>query len=81
MATRHLFRITIHCDDRPEPIDAGAVEFAGEDYDAFDSPQARAALIADGRLQLGPDFVMVNDAIVPIDRVDRVTISLEQKSQ
>lgn len=78
---RHLFRITIHRDDRPEPVDAGTIEFQGEDYDEFDSPQAREALIADGRLKLGPDFVMVNDAIVPVGRVDRVTVSLEQKSR
>lgn len=81
MATRHLFRITIHRDDRPEPVDAGTVEFHGQDYDTFDSPQARAALVADGRLQLGPQFVQVNDVIVPVERVDRVVVSLEQKSQ
>ena len=79
--TRHLFRITIHRDDRPDAIDAGTVEFTGEDYDTFDSPQARAALIADGRLQLGPQFVQVNDVIVPVERVDRVVVSLEQKSR
>lgn len=79
--TRHLFRITIHRDDRPEPVDAGTIEFTGEDYDTFDSPEARAAMIADGRLQLGPTFVQVNDVIVPVDKVDRVVVSLEQKSR
>lgn len=73
---QHTFRILIERDDRPEPLDAGLVTFHGEDLLGFTAADARTALVADGRLKLGPDVVTFGDTIVPLVKVDRVRVEL-----
>lgn len=81
MATHHRFAVYIVREDRDEEIYAGAASFEGQDYDGFDGPEAREALRADGRLKLGPDFVEFGDVIAPVDKVDRVVVTLAAKGK
>lgn len=79
--TEHTIRITILRDDRDEPIAAGIATFRGEDYDTFDGAQARARLIAGGRLVLGTELITFDEYIVPTAKVDRIAVEVANKSR
>lgn len=81
MPTYHTVQVKFVRDDREEPIDAGTHTFHGEDYDAFGSAEARARLVADGELVIGPDLVTFAGTIAPVARVDRVAVEVTSKSR
>lgn len=81
MGTIHTVRVTFVRDDRPEPVVAGERTFHGEDYFAFDEAAARARLIADGLLVVGPDLVTFGGTIAPLARVDHVRVEVVAKSR
>lgn len=78
--TKHTVRVTFERDDRDDPIDAGAHTFYGEDYEAFDDAAARAALVNEGLLEIGPDLVTFGGTIVPTAKLDRIRVEIAAKS-
>lgn len=75
---RHLFRVYLHKEGAEHPIDAGTVEFHGQPYD-FDGPDARKALVEDGRLSIGSDLAGFGDVIIPTAKLERIVVTLEMK--
>ena len=79
--TRHKISVTISRDDREEPISAGSITVSGQDYEAFDDAAARRHLIESGLLVIGPALVTFRDVIVPVEKLDRVTVTVSSKTR
>lgn len=79
--TQHTVRVLFIRDDREEPIVAGEHTFHGEDPAGFDAAAARARLVDDGELVIGPELVTFAGTIAPLARVDRIVVEIVASSR